>query len=66
MSEINEIKYIAIEGVIGAGKTSLAKKLKDKLNAELIVEQFESNPFLEKFYLDRKTICISNPDVFFN
>jgi len=54
LSEINEIKYIAIEGVIGAGKTSLAKKLKDKLNAELIVEQFESNPFLEKFYLDRK------------
>ncbi len=54
MSEINEIKYIAIEGVIGAGKTSLAKKLKEKLNAELIVEQFESNPFLEKFYLDRK------------
>ncbi len=54
MSEINEIKYIAIEGVIGAGKTSLAKKLKEKLNAELIVEQFETNPFLEKFYSDRK------------
>ncbi len=54
MSEINEVKYIAIEGVIGAGKTSLAKKLKEKLNAELIVEQFETNPFLEKFYSDRK------------
>ena len=54
MSEINEVKYIAIEGVIGAGKTSLAKKLKERLNAELIVEQFETNPFLEKFYLDRK------------
>jgi deoxyadenosine/deoxycytidine kinase len=54
LSEINEIKYIAIEGVIGAGKTSLAKKLKEKLNAELIVEQFETNPFLEKFYSDRK------------
>ncbi len=54
MSEINEVKYVAIEGVIGAGKTSLAKKLKERLNADLIVEQFETNPFLEKFYLDRK------------
>lgn len=48
------IKYIAIEGVIGAGKTSLAKKIKDELNAQLILEQFETNPFLEKFYIDRK------------
>lgn len=53
--ELNsEIKYIAIEGVIGAGKTSLAKKVKEKLNAQLIVEQFETNPFLENFYMDRK------------
>lgn len=52
--EDNEVKYIAVEGVIGAGKTSLAKKLKDKLNAQLILEQFETNPFLEKFYNDRK------------
>ena len=52
--EDNEIKYIAIEGVIGAGKTSLAKKLKDKLDARLVLEQFETNPFLEKFYNDRK------------
>ena len=53
--EVNsEIKYIAIEGVIGAGKTSLAKKVKDKLSAQLIVEQFEVNPFLENFYMDRK------------
>ncbi len=49
-----DVKYIAIEGVIGAGKTSLAKKISDKLNAELILEQFEVNPFLEKFYSDRK------------
>lgn len=47
------IKYIAIEGVIGAGKTSLAKKLSAKLNAKLILEDFEDNPFLEKFYQDR-------------
>jgi deoxyguanosine kinase len=49
-----EVRYIAIEGVIGSGKTSLAKKIRDKLNAELVLEQFEANPFLEKFYTDRK------------
>jgi len=48
------ISYIAVEGVIGAGKTSLAKKLKDRLNSKLILEQFEVNPFLENFYSDRK------------
>ena len=48
-----DVKYIAIEGVIGSGKTSLARKLKDKLNAELLLEQFDANPFLEKFYSDR-------------
>lgn len=50
----NEIKYIAVEGVIGAGKTALAKKLKAKLESKLILEQFEANPFLENFYNDRK------------
>ncbi len=54
MDENNQVNFIAIEGVIGAGKTSLAKKIKERLNAELIVEQFEANPFLEKFYGDRK------------
>lgn len=49
-----EIKYIAIEGVIGAGKTSLAKKLAEDINANLILEQFETNPFLGNFYEDRK------------
>jgi len=49
-----EIRYIAIEGVIGAGKTSLAKKLKNYLNAKLILEQFKHNPFLEKFYDNRR------------
>ncbi len=54
MKENPEIKYIVIEGVIGAGKTTLAEKLKDALKAEFIQEQFEANPFLEKFYNDRK------------
>ena len=51
---MSEVKYIAIEGVIGAGKTSLAKKLAAKLGANLILEEFEKNPFLEKFYDNRK------------
>jgi deoxyguanosine kinase len=54
LKENSEVKYIAIEGVIGAGKTSLTKKIKDRLAGELILEQFDSNPFLEKFYSDRK------------
>lgn len=44
--------YIAIEGTIGAGKTSLATMLSKELNARLILEQFEDNDFLPKFYDD--------------
>lgn len=47
------MKYIAIEGVIGAGKTTLAQKLSKKLSSKLVLEEFETNPFLEKFYDDR-------------
>lgn len=54
VQENSPIRYIAIEGVIGSGKTSLARKLKDRLNALLALEQFEVNPFLEKFYDNRK------------
>ena len=48
----SEIHYIAIEGVIGAGKTTLAQMLSEKLGARLILENFEENPFLPKFYED--------------
>jgi deoxyadenosine/deoxycytidine kinase len=44
--------YIAIEGNIGSGKTSLATKIANQFNAKLILEQFEKNPFLPKFYED--------------
>lgn len=43
-------KYIAIEGNIGAGKTSLATRLANDLHARLILEEFADNPFLAKFY----------------
>jgi len=42
--------YIVIEGNIGAGKTSLAKKIAAEYNAKLVLEQFADNPFLPKFY----------------
>lgn len=54
MTDLKEIRYIAIEGVIGAGKSSLAAKLAEKLEANVVMEEFETNPFLEKFYDDRK------------
>jgi len=44
--------YIAIEGCIGAGKTTLAEMLAAEFNAELILERFADNPFLAKFYKD--------------
>jgi deoxyguanosine kinase len=43
-------RYIAIEGPIGVGKTSLARRLAATLNAQLVLEQAEANPFLERFY----------------
>jgi len=50
--KLENIKYIAIEGVIGVGKTSLAEKLSETLGAKTIYEEFEQNPFLEEFYQD--------------
>ena len=44
--------HIAIEGTIGVGKTSLAGILGDRLEAKLILEEFEENPFLVEFYKD--------------
>lgn len=51
---MNQFEFIAIEGVIGAGKTSLARLLSERHNARLVLEQFEENPFLPRFYEDRE------------
>jgi deoxyguanosine kinase len=45
--------YIAIEGVIGVGKTTLARLLQNAFEAEVLLEIFEENPFLSDFYADR-------------
>lgn len=45
--------YIAIEGVIGVGKTTLARLLQPTFEAEVLLEIFEENPFLSDFYADR-------------
>ena len=50
--EQTEIRHIAIEGVIGAGKTSLANQLVARLSGKLVLEKFEENPFLPSFYKD--------------
>jgi len=49
---ISAFRYLAIEGNIGAGKTSLATKMAKDFNAKLILERFKENPFLPKFYKD--------------
>lgn len=51
--DISKLNYIAIEGNIGAGKTSLATKMATDFNAKLILERFKDNPFLPKFYEDQ-------------
>lgn len=48
-----ENRYLVIEGVIGAGKTSLSRMLSDRLSAQLVLEEVEENPFLKDFYRDR-------------
>jgi 2-amino-4-hydroxy-6-hydroxymethyldihydropteridine diphosphokinase len=50
---LQQFNYIAIEGNIGAGKTTLASKLAEDCNAKLVLERFADNPFLPKFYKDQ-------------
>jgi deoxyadenosine/deoxycytidine kinase len=49
---LSRFRHIAIEGPIGAGKTSLARRLAKHLGADLMLERPEENPFLERFYYD--------------
>ncbi|NNL03583.1 MAG: 2-amino-4-hydroxy-6-hydroxymethyldihydropteridine diphosphokinase, partial [Eudoraea sp.] len=49
----SQLHLVAIEGNIGAGKTTLARKIADEHNAKLVLERFADNPFLPKFYNDQ-------------
>jgi deoxyguanosine kinase len=49
---MKHLYYVAIEGVIGVGKTSFAQILSERMSARLVLEKFEENPFLEDFYID--------------
>ena len=55
---MNDSRYIAIEGPIGVGKTALAKRLAESLAADLVLEEFEENPFLERFYRDGRSAAL--------
>ncbi len=56
--------YLAIEGVIGVGKTSLARLLQPEFDADLLLEAFEENPFLAKFYADRERYAFQTQTFF--
>jgi len=51
--QLEKFNYIAIEGNIGAGKTTLSSKIAEDFNAKLVLERFADNPFLPKFYKDQ-------------
>ena len=56
--------YIAIEGAIGVGKTTLSRLLSSRFQADLLLEVFEENPFLADFYADRDTYAFQT-QIFF-
>ncbi|HEX4597668.1 MAG TPA: deoxynucleoside kinase [Burkholderiaceae bacterium] len=58
MGDPAQLRLIVVEGPIGAGKTSLAQRLGRHLGAQLLLEQPEANPFLERFYRDRKRYAL--------
>ncbi|HEX8268736.1 MAG TPA: 2-amino-4-hydroxy-6-hydroxymethyldihydropteridine diphosphokinase [Flavobacterium sp.] len=55
---LERYNYIAIEGNIGAGKTTLATKISEDFNAKIVLERFADNPFLPKFYEDQSRYAL--------
>lgn len=58
MTPASKYQYVVIEGPIGAGKTSLATKLALRYSAHTLLEQPETNPFLERFYRDQSRYAL--------
>ena len=56
---LNPHRYIVIEGPIGVGKTSLVRKLGDRLGSELLLEKAEENPFISQFYQNPRQFALS-------
>ena len=62
MNDLNmqsQLRYIAVEGPIGVGKTSLVKKLADSFGSELLLEKAEENPFIARFYESPRQYALS-------
>ncbi len=59
-----EPRYIAVEGPIGAGKTTVAELLSLRMRSQLVLERYEENPFLAEFYTDRRRLAFQT-QIFF-
>lgn len=58
LSNVQLPRYIAVEGCIGVGKTTLARNIAQLFNYDMLLEQPEENPFLERFYRDPKSTAL--------
>ncbi|MCZ6476237.1 MAG: deoxynucleoside kinase [Gammaproteobacteria bacterium] len=58
VNQVDGPRYIVVEGPIGVGKTSLAKRLAETFGSDLILEQAHENPFLESFYRNRRSAAL--------
>jgi deoxyguanosine kinase len=56
--DFGSLRYIVVEGPIGVGKTSLARRLAATLNCDLLLEEAEENPFLKQFYRNRRQAAL--------
>lgn len=58
MNPFERWRHIVVEGPIGAGKTSLARRLAERFGAQTVLEEPQANPFLERFYRDRERYAL--------